>query len=78
MPGIPTCMNPDAEGKTGGFAGAVGKPGADFKRQFAAGSCIFRMPGITTRRSDDGRIRCAAAVLKKLGRVRTSRKDRRD
>ena len=44
MPGIPTCMNPDAEGKTGGFAGAVGKPGADFKRQFAAGSCRQLFP----------------------------------
>ena len=44
VPGIPTCMNPDAEGKIGGFAGAVGKSGADFKRQFAAGSCRQLFP----------------------------------
>ena len=34
---IPTCMNKYAKGKTSGFAGAVGKAGADFKRQFTVG-----------------------------------------
>lgn len=31
-------MNRDDKGKTSGFAGAVGKAGADFKRQFTAES----------------------------------------
>ena len=35
---IPTYMNKDDKGKTSGFAGAVGKAGADFKRQFTAES----------------------------------------
>ena len=35
---IPTYMNKDDKGKTSGFAGAVGKAGADFKRQFTVES----------------------------------------
>ena len=33
---IPTYMNKDRKGQTSGFASAVGKAGADFKRQFTA------------------------------------------
>ena len=35
---IPTYMNKDSKGKTSGFAGAVGKAGADFRRQFTVDS----------------------------------------
>lgn len=35
---IPTYMNKDSKGKTSDFAGAVGKAGADFKRQFTVDS----------------------------------------
>ena len=35
---IPTYMNKDRKGRTSGFASAVGKAGADFKRQFTADS----------------------------------------
>ena len=35
---IPTYMNKDDKGKTNGFSDAVGKAGADFKREFSMGS----------------------------------------
>ena len=35
---IPTYMNKDSKGKTNGFSDAVGKAGADFKREFTAES----------------------------------------
>lgn len=35
---IPTYMNKNDQGKTSGFAGAVGKAGVDFKRQFTVDS----------------------------------------
>ncbi len=66
---IPTYMNKDAKGKTSGFAGAVGKAGADFKRQFTAES--YRQFFLDAGYRDvkvlmaDGRIPCAAAVMKK-------------
>ena len=66
---IPTYMNRDDRGKTGGFAGAVGKAGADFKRQFTVDS--YRRffldagyPDVTISLAD-GRIPCAVAVMKK-------------
>ena len=66
---IPTYMNKDAKGKTSGFAGAVGKAGADFKRQFTVKSYkqFFLKAGYPDVRVllADGRIPCAVAVMRK-------------
>ena len=67
---IPTYMNKDAKGKTSGFAGAVGKAGADFKRQFTVES--YRQFFLDAGYSDvtvslaDGRIPCAVAVMRRI------------
>ena len=66
---IPTYMNKDSKGKTSSFAGAVGKAGADFKRQFTVES--YRQFFLDTGYSDvqirlaNGRIPCAVAVMRK-------------
>ena len=66
---IPTYMNKDSKGKTSGFAGAVGKAGADFKRQFTVDS--YRQFFLDAGSQDvqvslaDGRIPCAVAFMKK-------------
>lgn len=66
---IPTYMNKDSEGKTSRFAGAVGKAGADFKRQFTVDS--YRQFFLDAGYSDvkvslaEGRIPCAVAVMRK-------------
>lgn len=69
---IPTYMNRDANGKTSGFAGAVGKAGADFKRQFTADSYrrFFQEAGYPDVKVflADGRIPCAVAVMRKGGK----------
>lgn len=66
---IPTYMNKDSNGKTSGFAGAVGKAGVDFKRQFTVDSYrqFFRNAGYSDVKVTlaDGRIPCAVAVMKK-------------
>ena len=66
---IPTYMNKDDKGKTSGFAGAVGKAGADFKRQFTVESYrqFFLDAGYPDVKVSlaDGRIPCAAAVMRK-------------
>lgn len=66
---IPTYMNKDAKGKTSGFAGAVGKAGADFKRQFTVDSYkqFFLDAGYPDVEVSlaDGRIPCAVAVMRK-------------
>ena len=66
---IPTYMNKDDKGKTSGFAGAVGKAGADFKRQFTAESYkqFFLEAGYPDVKITlaDGRIPCAVAVMGK-------------
>ena len=66
---IPTYMNKDPKGKTSGFAGAVGKAGADFKRQFTVESyrqffldAGYRDVKISLAR---GRVPCAVAVITK-------------
>ena len=67
---IPTYMNQDGKGKTSGFVGAVGKAGADFKRQFTVKS--YRQFFLDAGYSDveislaDGRIPCAVAVMGKV------------
>ena len=66
---IPTYMNKDSKGKTSGFAGAIGKAGADFKRQFTEES--YRQFFLDAEYADvkislvDGRIPCAVAVMRK-------------
>lgn len=66
---IPTYMNKDSKGKTSGFAGAVGKAGADFKRQFTVKS--YKQFFLDAGYHDvqvllaDGRIPCAVAVMRK-------------
>ncbi len=66
---IPTYMNKDSKGKTNGFSDAVGKAGADFKREFTAES--YRQFFLEAGYPDveislaDGRIPCAVAVMRK-------------
>ena len=66
---IPTYMNRDKAGKTSGFASAVGKAGADFKRQFTVET--YRQFFLDAGYSDvtvqlaEGRIPCAVAVMRK-------------
>ena len=66
---IPTYMNKDRKGKTSGFASAVGKVGADFKRQFTVES--YRQFFLEAGYGDvqitlaEGRISCAVAVMMK-------------
>ena len=66
---VPTYMNQDGKGKTSGFADAVGKAGADFKRQFTAESYerFFRDAGYSDVQITlaNGRIPCAVAVMRK-------------
>ena len=69
---IPTYMNKDSKGKTSGFAGAVGKAGADFKRQFTVESYrqFFLDAGYPDVKVSlaDGRIPCAVAVMRKASK----------
>ena len=66
---IPTYMNRDGGGQTSGFAAAVGKAGADFKRQFTLRS--YRQFFIDAGYGDvrvtvaEGRIPCAVAVMRR-------------
>ena len=62
-------MNKDRKGKTSSFASAVGKDGADFKRQFTLDSYrqFFLDAGYGDVRITlaDGRIPCAVALMTK-------------
>jgi len=66
---IPTYMNRDQKGNTSTFASAVGKAGADFKRQFTLES--YRQFFLDAGYQDvqvtlaEGRIPCAVAVMTK-------------
>ena len=66
---IPTYMNRDNAGNTSNFASAVGKAGADFKRQFTVSSYrqFFREAGYNDVKISvaEGRIPCAVAVIRK-------------
>ena len=68
---IPTYMNRDRKGNTSGFATAVGKAGADFKRQFTVDS--YRQFFLDAGYGDvsiqlaEGRIPCAVAVMSSTG-----------
>ena len=66
---IPTYMNRTDKGKTDGVSNAIGKAGADFKREFAPDTYkrFFSDAGYTDASYVlcEGRIPCAAAILKK-------------
>ena len=69
---IPTYMNKDDKGKTNGFSDAVGKAGADFKREFTMESYrqFFLDAGYPDVEASlaDGRIPCAVAVMRKASK----------
>ena len=69
---IPTYMNKNDKGKTSGFAGAVGKAGADFKREFTMESYsqFFLDAGYPDVKVSlaDGRIPCAVAVMRRASK----------
>ena len=69
---IPTYMNQDDKGKTNGFSDAVGKAGADFKREFTMESYrqFFLDAGYPDVEASlaDGRIPCAVAVMRKASK----------
>ena len=66
---LPTYMNKNEKGKTSQFANAVGKAGADFKRQFTFDTYkqFIKEAGYTDVDYSwiDGKIPCAVAVIKK-------------
>ena len=66
---LPTYMNRDRKGNTSGFATAVGRAGADFKRQFAVESYrqffLDAGYGDVTIQLAEGRIPCAVAVMRR-------------
>ncbi len=67
---IPTYMNRDEKGDTGAFVSAVGRAGADFKREFTVETYrqFFQEAGYrdVTVTFADGRVPCAVAVMKKI------------
>ena len=69
---IPTYMNKNDKGKTSGFAGAVGKAGADFKRELTMESYsqFFLDAGYPDVKVSlaDGRIPCAVAVMRRASK----------
>jgi len=66
---IPSYMNQTDTGKTNGVSGAIGKAGADFKREFTLDTYrqFFADAGYTDARYIlcQGRIPCAVAILTK-------------
>ena len=62
-------MNRDRKGNTSGFATAVGRAGADFKRQFTVESYrqffLDAGYGDMTIQLAEGRIPCAVAVMRR-------------
>ena len=71
---IPTYMNQTDKGKTNGVSGAIGKAGADFKREFTLDTYkqFFADAGYTDAGYVlcEGRIPCAVAILRQTKRVR--------
>lgn len=66
---IPTYMNQTDKGTTNGVSSAIGKAGADFKREFTVDSYrrFFADAGYTDAEYTmcSGRVPCAVAVLRK-------------
>lgn len=69
---IPTYMNRTEKGTTNSVSGAIGRAGADFKREFtlATYESFFAEAGYTDASYTlcEGKIPCAVAVLKKQNR----------
>lgn len=69
---IPTYINQTDKGKTNTVSDAIGKAGADFKREFTLESYkrFFEDAGYTGAEYIfcDGRVPCAVAVIQKQGR----------
>ncbi len=69
---IPTYLNQTEKGTTNGVSGAIGKAGADFKREFTLDSYrrFFAEAGYTDVGYTlcKGRIPCAVAVIRKPGK----------
>lgn len=69
---IPTYMNQTGKGTTNGVSNAIGKVGADFKREFTLNTYkqFFADAGYTDARYTlcEGRIPCAVAILQKSER----------
>ena len=69
---IPTYMNQTDKGETNRVSGAIGKAGADFKREFTLDTYrrFFAAAGYTDASYVlcEGRIPCAVAVLRKEGK----------
>ncbi len=72
---IPTYMNQTDKGETNGVSGAIGKAGADFKREFTLDTYkqFFADVGYTDAGYVlcNGRIPCAVAILTKSEKDRT-------
>lgn len=72
---IPTYMNQTDKGKTNGVSGAIGKAGADFKREFTIDTYRQFFADTGYMNADyvmcEGRIPCAAAILKKNEKSKT-------
>lgn len=70
---LPTYMNRTEQGRTNRVSGAIGRAGADFKREFTPGSYrqFFTDAGYTDARYIlcRGRIPCAVAILRKNGKA---------
>ena len=66
---IPTYMNKEKTGEASGFSKAIGKAGADFKRQFTFSSYprFFKDAGYTVVDCQliEGRVPCAVAQIKR-------------
>ena len=71
---VPTYMNQTDRGTTNSVSGAIGKAGADFKREFTPDTYkrFFADAGYTDASyiMCGGRIPCAVAVLRKDGQIR--------
>lgn len=67
---IPTYMNETSKGRTNGISGAIGKAGADFKREFSLETYkrFFQDAGYSKVKYTlcEGRIPCAVAVIEKM------------
>ena len=72
---IPTYMNQTDKGRTIGISDAIGKAGADFKREFTLDTYkqFFSIAGYTDARYIlcEGRIPCAVAILNKGEKSKT-------
>ena len=67
---IPTYMNENGKGRTNSISGAIGKAGADFKREFSFESykLFFQDTGYPNAKYIlcEGKVPCAVAVIEKI------------